>query len=152
MEKIYQLIGQIIENSQYIQWNLALILRCNTILKEFERTNSIPLSRFENVLQEADELADELSRMTLGEIIHRVKEIERLRGEDIEQLERVLRTRNYLVHQYFKKHNIEEEKQDANFINNEVKYLETILQKMYEVNSVLVEIINFEQAQLSTIR
>ncbi|MCI6716441.1 MAG: hypothetical protein SOZ32_04205 [Bacilli bacterium] len=152
MEKIYQLIGQIIENSQYIEWNLALILRCNTILKEFERTNSIPLSRFENVLQEADELADELSRMTLGEIIHRVKEIERLRGEDIEQLERVLRTRNYLVHQYFKKHNIEEEKQDANFINNEVKYLETILQKMYEVNSVLVEIINFEQAQLSTIR
>ena len=152
MEKIYQLIGQIIENSQYIEWNLALILRCNTILKEFERTNSIPLSRFENVLQEADELADELSRMTLGEIIHRVKEIERLRGEDIEQLERVLRTRNYLVHQYFQKHNIEEEKQDANFINNEVKYLETILQKMYEVNSVLVEIINFEQAQLSTIR
>lgn len=152
MEKIYQLIGQIIENSQYIEWNLALILRCNTILKEFERTNSIPLSRFENVLQEADELADELSRMTLGEIIHRVKEIERLRGEDIEQLKRVLRTRNYLVHQYFKKHNIEEEKQDANFINNEVKYLETILQKMYEVNSVLVEIINFEQAQLSTIR
>lgn len=152
MEKIYQLIGQIIENSQYIEWNLALILRCNTILKEFERTNSIPLSKFENVLQEADELADELSRMTLGEIIHRVKEIERLRGEDIEQLERVLRTRNYLVHQYFKKHNIEEEKQDANFINNEVKYLETILQKMYEVNSVLVEIINFEQAQLSTIR
>lgn len=152
MEKIYQLIGQIIENSQYIEWNLALILRCNTILKEFERTNSIPLSRFENVLQEADELADELSRMTLGEIIHRVKEIERLRGEDIEQLERVLRTRNYLVHQYFKKHNIEEEKQYANFINNEVKYLETILQKMYEVNSVLVEIINFEQAQLSTIR
>ncbi len=152
MKKIYQLIGQIIENSQYIEWNLALILRCNTILKEFERTNSIPLSRFENVLQEADELADELSRMTLGEIIHRVKEIERLRGEDIEQLERVLRTRNYLVHQYFKKHNIEEEKQDANFINNEVKYLETILQKMYEVNSVLVEIINFEQAQLSTIR
>ncbi len=152
MEKIYQLIGQIIENSQYIEWNLALILRCNTILKEFERTNSIPLSRFENVLQEADELADELSRMTLGEIIHRVKEIERLRSEDIEQLERVLRTRNYLVHQYFKKHNIEEEKQDANFINNEVKYLETILQKMYEVNSVLVEIINFEQAQLSTIR
>ena len=152
MEKIYQLIGQIIENSQYIEWNLALILRCNTILKEFERTNSIPLSRFENVLQEADELADELSRMTLGEIIHRVKEIERLRGQDIEQLERVLRTRNYLVHQYFKKHNIEEEKQDANFINNEVKYLETILQKMYEVNSVLVEIINFEQAQLSTIR
>ena len=138
MEKIYQLIGQIIENSQYIEWNLALILRCNTILKEFERTNSIPLSRFENVLQEADELADELSRMTLGEIIHRVKEIERLRGEDIEQLERVLRTRNYLVHQYFKKHNIEEEKQDANFINNEVKYLETILQKMYEVNSVLI--------------
>ena len=110
------------------------------------------MSRFENVLQEADELADELSRMTLGEIIHRVKEIERLRSEDIEQLERVLRTRNYLVHQYFKKHNIEEEKQDANFINNEVKYLETILQKMYEVNSVLVEIINFEQAQLSTIR
>ena len=59
---------------------------------------------------------------------------------------------HFLVHQYFKKHNIEEEKQDANFINNEVKYLETILQKMYEVNSVLVEIINFEQAQLSTIR
>ncbi len=152
MEKIYQLIGQIIENSQYIEWNLALILRCNTILKEFERTNRIPLSKFENVLQEADELADELGRMTLGEIIHKVKVIERLHNEDIEQLERVLRTRNYLVHQYFKKHNVEEEKQDANFINNEVKYLESILQKMYEVNNILVEIINFEQAQLSTIR
>ena len=119
MEKIYQLIGQIIENSQYIEWNLALILRCNTILKEFERTNSIPLSRFENVLQEADELADELSRMTLGEIIHRFKEIERLRGEDIEQLERALRTSNYLLHQYFKKHTLEKEHAHANFINHE---------------------------------
>ena len=36
MEKLYILIGQIIENAQYVEWNLALMLRCHTILKEFE--------------------------------------------------------------------------------------------------------------------
>lgn len=152
MEKMYQLIGKIIESSQYIEWNLAIILRCNTILKEFEKTNHISLSRFENVLQEAEEQAIELEKMTLGEIIHRIKEIERLQDEDIIQLEKVLRTRNYLVHQYFKKHNIEEEKKDIKFVNNEIRYLEDILQKMYIVNNTLVEVINFEQAQLNTIK
>ena len=49
MERLYTLVGQIIENAQYIEWNLALMLRCHMILKEFEENDTIPLSVFENV-------------------------------------------------------------------------------------------------------
>lgn len=152
MNRIYNLIGQIIENSQYIEWNLALMLRCDTILKEFEETNTIPLSRFESVLKEAENLAYELGHMTLGEIVRLVKETNQLSINEIEGLEKVLRTRNYLVHQYFKKHNIEEEKNNPIFIEKEINYLTNILNNMVQINSILVKIVNFEIEQLESIR
>lgn len=152
MNRIYNIIGQIIENSQYIEWNLALMLRCDTILKEFEETNTIPLSRFESVMKEAENLAYELGHMTLGEIVRLVKETNQLSINEIEGLEKVLRTRNYLVHQYFKKHNIEEEKNNPIFIEKEINYLTNILNNMVQINSILAKIVNFEIEQLESIR
>lgn len=152
MNQIYNLIGQIIENSQYIEWNLALMLRCDTILKEFEKTSSIPLSRFETVVKEAENLAFELGHMTLGEIIRLARETNQLSNYEIESLEKVLRARNYLVHQYFKKHNIEEEKSNPNFLEKEINYLTNILNNMLQVNNALAKIVKFEQEQLDSIR
>lgn len=152
MYNLYVLIGQIIESSQYIEWNLALMLRCDTILKEFEQTNSIPLSRFENVVKEAENMAYELGHMTLGEIIRLVKQTKQLSNSDILNLEKVLKTRNYIVHQYFKKHNIVEEKDSPYIIEKEINYLTNVLLNMNELNDLLVKVVKFEQNQLETIR
>ena len=89
MDKLYLLVGQIIENAQYIEWNLALMLRCHMILKEFEENDTIPLSVFENVVKDAEDLSYELSHQTLGEIVHRVKETRLLKLDDILKLEKL---------------------------------------------------------------
>lgn len=147
MEKLYILIGQIIENAQYVEWNLALMLRCHTILKEFEDCDTIPLSVFENVIKDAEDLSYELSHQTLGEILRRVKETRLLKLNDILKLEKVLKERNKLVHQYFKK-------QDFNStinITKEISYLEEILQNMHQVNVILADIINEQERQINSI-
>lgn len=147
MNRIYTLIGQIMENAQYVEWNLALMLRCNTILKEFEETDTIPLSLFENVIKDAENLAYELSHQTLGEILRKVKETRLLKLDEINKLEKVLRERNQLVHQYFKKHDFD----SVVNIEKEVLYLEGILHNMHELNVVLAEIINNQEALINSI-
>lgn len=147
MNRIYTLIGQIMENAQYVEWNLALMLRCHTILKEFEETDTIPLSLFENVIKDAENLAYELSHQTLGEILRKVKETRLLKLDEINKLEKVLRERNQLVHQYFKKHDFD----SVVNIEKEVLYLEGILNNMHELNVVLAEIINNQEALINSI-
>lgn len=147
MERLYTLVGQIIENAQYIEWNLALMLRCHMILKEFEENDTIPLSVFENVVKDAEDLSYELSHQTLGEIVHRVKETRLLKLDDILKLEKVLRERNKLVHHYFKKHDFD----DNSNVEKEISYLTNILNNMNQVNITLADIINQQQEQINSI-
>ena len=147
MERLYTLVGQIIENAQYIEWNLALMLRCHMILKEFEENDTIPLSVFENVVKDAEDLSYELSHQTLGEIVHRVKETRLLKLDDILKLEKVLRERNKLVHQYFKKYDFD----DNSNVEKEISYLTNILNNMNQVNIALADIINQQQEQINSI-
>lgn len=151
MKKLYSLIGQIIENSQYIEWNLAIMLRCHMILKEFEKSNTISLVHFEKAIQNAEDLALEMQKMTLGEIIYKVKETNKLSYDEINELEKVLRTRNYLVHQYFKKHNFLEEGKNLDIVCQEEKWLHSILQNMHHVNVTLAKIIEYQEKEITSI-
>lgn len=150
MDRIYKSIGEIIKNTQYIEYNLALMIRCHTILKEFEKSNTIDLELFNSVVEEASKISYELQYMTLGEILRRVKNTGWLRLEEINKLEKVLKNRNYLVHQYFKKHDVEEGKPEE-FIVNELKFLNDILTNIKEVNDFLVRIVIRQQKLLDSI-
>lgn len=147
MDRVYTLIGKIIENAQYIEWNLALMLRCHTILKEFEESNTILLSVFENVIKEAEDLSYELSHKTLGEILYQVKETRLLNLSEINKLESVLRQRNKLVHHYFKNNDFN----DNINIEREINYLQSILDNMNEVNIILANIINQQEESINSI-
>lgn len=150
MDRLYKAIGEIIKNTQYVEYNLGLMLRCHTILKEFEKSNTIELTKFKEVVDEASKISYELQYMTLGEILRRVKNTGWLRLEEINKLEYVLKNRNYLVHQYFKKHDVEENINDS-FILNELKFLNNILSTIKEVNEFLVRIVIRQQKLLDSI-
>ena len=96
MNRLYIAIGEIIKNTQYVEYNLGLMIRCHTILKEFEKSNTVELDRFNQVVEEASKISYELQYMTLGEILRRVKNTGWLRLEEINKLEYVLKNRNYL--------------------------------------------------------
>lgn len=150
MDRVYKAIGEIIKNTQYVEYNLALMIRCHTILKEFEKSNVIELDRFNQVVEEASKISYELQYMTLGEILRRVKNTGWLRLEEINKLESVLKNRNYLVHQYFKKHDVEEGKSEE-FICGELKFLNSILSNIKDVNEFLVRIVLRQQKLLDSI-
>ena len=150
MNRLYIAIGEIIKNTQYVEYNLGLMIRCHTILKEFEKSNTVELDRFNQVVEEASKISYELQYMTLGEILRRVKNTGWLRLEEINKLEYVLKNRNYLVHQYFKKNDVEESKGE-NFIVNELKFLNNILNTIKEVNEFLARIVIRQQKLLDSI-
>lgn len=150
MKRIYTLIGEIIKNTQYVEYNLALMIRCHTILKEFEKSNTIDIDLFNSVVEEASKIAYDLQYMTLGEIIYKVKNTRWLKLDEVNKLEKVLKNRNYLVHQYFKKHDVEEGKGE-DFILKEIKYLDDILYNIRDVNDFLVKIVLRQQKLLDSI-
>lgn len=150
MKRIYEMIGEIIKNTQYIEFNLALMIRCHTILKEFEKTDTIDIELFKSVVEEASKISYELQYMTLGEILRKVKNTRWLKLDEVNKLEKVLKDRNYLVHQYFKKHDVEEGKGET-FILNELRYLDGILDNIKVVNDILVRIVIKQQQLLDSI-
>lgn len=152
MERLYSLIGKIIENAQYVEYNLAILMQCDLILKEFDHVGEMPLTRFNEIVQEAEQNANVLSRMTLGEIIFNVKAMNRLDSDEIECLEKALKTRNYLVHQYFKKHDFQKEQNNYEIIEKEINYLTNILNSMYHLNNSLAKIIDYQQKEIDLIK
>ena len=87
INELYCLVGEILENAQYIEWNIALIV-----------------SKSHNV--EATNLFENMQNMTMGQIIGYAKKVEFFEESDIEELEYILNKRNYLAHQFFKKNDI----------------------------------------------
>lgn len=151
MERIYTLIGKIIENAQYIEYNLTTLVKCDYILKEFDKQNELSLSRYNQIVEEADNYARQLSNKTLGEIIYQLKQMNRLASDEIDCLHKVLKTRNYLVHQYFKKNDFTNHYLDESFLKNEINYLFNILTSMHNLNNSLARIIEYEQIELKNI-
>lgn len=151
MERIYQLIGEIIEGTQYIEWNLALMMRYQTILKQFEKTSTIPLKEFEQSQKKAEELAEEMQTMTLGEIIYLIRQMNTLNYQELGQLKEVLHNRNYIVHQYFKTIDIEQICNNQILWENEYQKLSKISQLIKAVNQILVRIINHQEEEYKSI-
>lgn len=151
MERIYTLIGKIIENAQYIEYNLTTLVKCDYILKEFDKQTELSLSRYNKIVEEASFYASELNHKTLGEIILKLKQMNRLSIDEIDCLHKVLKTRNYLIHQYFKKNDFTNHYLDESFLKNEINYLFNTLTSMNNLNNSLARIIEYEQLELKNI-
>ena len=115
---IYNLVGKIFENAQYIEWNVALIV-----------------SKSHNMT--ADSLFDKMQEMTMGQIVGYAKNVEFFDDGDISELEYILDKRNYLAHQFFKQNDIVKHRNNWKFIENKIRELQNILTRFQNYNSAL---------------
>jgi hypothetical protein len=120
MEEIYNLIGEILEIVQYIEWNIV-VLAC----RECD--------------EDSDELWGEMQTMTLGQVIKKAQQIEVFDEDNIEELEYILNKRNYLVHRYFKDQDFVKHKWNEPFLDNKRKELFNMLIRFKKFNDMLNE-------------
>lgn len=115
---IYNLVGKIFENAQYIEWNVALIV-----------------SKSHNMT--ADSLFEKMQEMTMGQIVGYAKNVEFFGDGDISELEYILDKRNYLAHQFFKQNDIVKHSNNGKFLENKIRELQNILTRFQNYNDAL---------------
>ncbi len=115
---LYNLFGEIFENAQYIEWNIALIV-----------------SKSQNI--NASNLFNKMQEMTMGQIIGYAKKVEFFEDDDLDELEYILNKRNYLAHQFFKQNDIVKHSNNTDFLNNKIGELRNILTRFQNFNNVL---------------
>ena len=115
---LYELFGEIFENAQYIEWNVALIVS--------------------NVYNTAAAcLFEKMQEMTMGQIIGYARNVEFFSDDDISELEYILEKRNYLAHQFFKQNDIVKHSDNEKFLDNKVGELNNILIRFQNYNKRL---------------
>ena len=115
---IYNFVGKIFENAQYIEWNVALIV-----------------SKSHNMT--ADSLFEKMQEMTMGQIVGYAKNVEFFGDGDISELEYILDKRNYLAHQFFKQNDIVKHSNNGKFLENKIRELQNILTRFHNYNDAL---------------
>ena len=118
INKLYELFGEIFENAQYIEWNVALI-----VSKSHNMTSA--------------DLFDKMQDMTMGQIIGYARNVEFFSDNDIEELEYILDKRNYLAHQFFKQNDIVKHNSNEKFLDNKIRELRNILTRFQNYNNAL---------------
>ena len=118
INELYNLFGEIFENAQYIEWNVALIV-----------------SKSHNMT--AADLFEKMQDMTMGQIVSYAKNVEFFGDSDISELEYILDKRNYLAHQFFKQNDIVKHNNNVKFLENKIRELRNILTRFQNYNSAL---------------
>lgn len=118
INELYELFGEIFENAQYIEWNVALIV-----------------SKSHNMT--AADLFEKMQDMTMGQIVGYAKNIEFFGDGDISELEYILDKRNYLAHQFFKQNDIVKHNNNVKFLENKIRELRNILTRFQNYNGAL---------------
>ena len=115
---LYELFGEIFENAQYIEWNVALI-----VSKAYNTTAAC--------------LFEKMQEMTMGQIIGYARNVKFFSDDDISELEYILEKRNYLAHQFFKQNDIVKHSDNEKFLVNKVGELNNILIRFQNYNKRL---------------
>ena len=102
MDELYRLVGIVMHNAQAIERNLSLIVYYNDILSVFGDADTVPDEDYDKNHASADELYEDMSWMTMGEILKLVSGTSVLEQETAERISRVLKHRNYVAHGLFK--------------------------------------------------
>jgi len=142
MNEIYESVGSLVQLVQYIEYNLVEIVRLRRILSVFDHKNSVPNQVFEQAESEAEELRESLSDKTLGAVIKTVKKYNALNDNQLEELEKILRKRNNLVHHFFKENDFEEQSENIKFMINRKGYLANFLSQTEQFNSIIIKILD----------
>jgi len=102
MDRIYFIIGKIIEKTQVIELNLEEVVKYSEIVGEYNRNRDMTLKDLKIAEDAAEYLREKMESMTLGERIHIVCATKCFSKAEADNLKSALEKRNYFVHEYFK--------------------------------------------------
>lgn len=102
MDRIYYIIGKIIEKTQIIELNLEEVVKYSEIVGEYNRNRDMTLHDLKIAEDSAEYLRGKMESMTLGERIHIVCATRCFSKSEADELKQALEKRNYFVHEYFK--------------------------------------------------
>lgn len=102
MDRIYYIIGKIIEKTQIIELNLEEVVKYSEIVGEYNRNRDMTLHDLKIAEDSAEYLREKMESMTLGERIHIVCATRCFSKSEADELKQALEKRNYFVHEYFK--------------------------------------------------
>jgi hypothetical protein len=103
-ELLYGRVGMIVALSQMIEYNLAEIQAYQKVLILFDKKDRVKKETFDQVKNEANVLWKKNLLETLGQNIAQIKRLKIFQDDpkELEELETVLKERNYITHQLFK--------------------------------------------------
>jgi hypothetical protein len=103
-ELLYGRVGMIVALSQMIEYNLAEIQAYQKVLILFDKNDRVAKETFDQVQKEANALWGRSLLETLGQNIAQIKRANIFQDdpEQLNELETVLKERNYITHQLFK--------------------------------------------------
>ena len=102
MNRIYCVIGKFAETTQFIEYRLGEVCENSEIIKEFGRHQVMTQKDYDQVVDDAAFLREQMSSMTFGRIIGTVRDSKSLSEDEVNQLKVLLGKRNYFTHEYFK--------------------------------------------------
>jgi len=102
MNRIYCVIGKFAETTQFIEYRLGEICENSEIIKEFGRHQIMTQKDYDQIVDDATFLRDQMTTMTFGRIIGTVRDSKSLSDDEINDLKVLLGKRNYFTHEYFK--------------------------------------------------
>lgn len=102
MDRIYFIIGKIIEKTQVIELNLEEVVKYSEIVGEYNRNRDMSVKDLKIAEDAAEYLKAKMESMTLGERIHIVCATRCFSKTEADSLKAALEKRNYFVHEYFK--------------------------------------------------
>jgi len=135
---LYGRVGMIVALSQMIEYNLAEVQAYQKVLSLFDKDGQVKREIFEKVSKEAEVLWEKSLNETLGQNIAQIKGagIFKNNPKQIDELEAVLKERNYLVHQFFKE-DVAKRSIEKN-ITSVLKRLLDDVERMNRLNEALI--------------
>ena len=153
MQEIYCLVGEIVEASQVIEYNLALIIKYSEFIGKLKvkgrgKKGESVVAGFE---KEVEAMHKEISNFTLGQIINKVKDLGIFSLSSIDKLYKLLNFRNSLVHRFFKDNNFNQIERFSKRYGTLMQNLGEKLRSMQAINFKLCEIINGQQIEFTNL-
>ena len=147
LQEIYSKIGFIVHLSQMIEYNLAYILALDNLQTKLEKKELEFVYEYNEIVDESNKWYDKLTRMTLGSILKKAKEIKYFTKSSYKLLKKVLTERNEIIHNFFKKDLKDKilEKTPSYFKD----YLSEQISEFCIINNELIRILEDEKLKLS---
>lgn len=152
LNQIRFLLGCVIETVQYVEYNLSLALRYAKMKKDLQsaiqRKGNVSVKDAKAITKNAADYQDDISEITLGALLATIDNANIMPKKDLDEMEDILKTRNLLVHQFFKKNDFESQKENLAFLTGQINYLNKFLNRINNFNDMLYKKIADAKASL----